>query len=50
MDGKVEGSGLGDNLDQSNSGEFRWQRVKKNLFLYESVKNTLGLCIMLPQI
>lgn len=33
MDGKVEGSGLGDNLDQSNSGESRWQRIKKKSLL-----------------
>lgn len=36
MDGKVEGSDLGDDIGQSNSGESRWQRLKKNLFLDES--------------
>lgn len=36
MDRKVEGSDLGDDIGQSNSGESRWQRLKKNLFLDES--------------
>lgn len=50
MDGKVEGSGLGDDIGQNNSGGSRWQRLQKNLFLDESPLTILSLYVTLPQI